>query len=180
MKKWKQISSKVLYKHPRLTLIEDEVELPTGEIVHYLKFGGHKRAAATVVAIKNDQVLLQQEYSYPPDEILYQFPGGAVEKDEAPEAGANRELIEESGYTAGKLEQLGWYYVDNRRTDTKMYVFLATEITPCKQEGGDREEFIESTWVPITSMPERIAKGEITNFSVLAAWTLYGHRIRNK
>lgn len=173
MQKWKQRSSKVLYKHPRLTLIEDEVELPTGEVVPYLKFAHGKKAAATVVALHDGKVLLQREYSYPPNEILYQFPGGAVEEGETLSAAANRELAEESGYTAGKLQQLGWFYIDNRRADTKMYVFLATDVTPCKQDGGDKEEFIESSWVPVTSIPKLIAEGEMPNYSVLAAWALF-------
>lgn len=173
MQKWKRISSKILYSHPRMTLTEDQVELPNGEVVPYLRTGGNKAAAVTVIAIQDGKVLLQQEYSYPPDEILYQFPGGAVEKGEELAVAANRELTEESGYKAAKLEQLGWYYIDNRRTDTRMYVYLATELSAVKQEGGDKEEFIESSWVPLASISGRIANGDMPNFSVLAAWALY-------
>lgn len=174
MQKWKKVSSKVLYRHPRLTLIEDRVELPDGTVVPYLKFSGNKSAAACVIAIENDKVLLQREYSYPPNEVLYQFPGGAVEGGgEKPAVAANRELMEESGYTAGKLELLGWYYVDNRRTDTKMYVFLATRVTPCQQTGGDLEEYIESSWLPIQSIARLIAQGKTPNYSLLSAWALF-------
>lgn len=153
--------------------MEDEVELPDGSVTQYLRSSSPKSAATAVIAIKGNKVLLSREYSYPPDEVLYQFPGGAVNFGEKPEVAARRELIEETGYKTSSLKLLGWYYIDNRRTDAKMYVFVATDITPCKREGGDSEEFIESSWVPISSISGYIAKGKLPNFSALAAWALY-------
>jgi ADP-ribose pyrophosphatase len=95
MQKWKKKSSKVIYTHPRITLLEDQVELPDGTLSSYVRFDGHK-SAAMVLAVRDEQVLLQREYSYPPDEILYQLPAGAIEEGEVPETAAKREFIESS------------------------------------------------------------------------------------
>lgn len=172
MKTWRTVQSRVIFQHPRLTLIEDDIELPGGKIVPYLKFAPNAGAAA-VIAQRGHEILVSREYSYPPDEILYQFPGGGIEAGEQPEAAARRELIEETGYKAGTMESLGWYYFDNRRSNTKMYVFLATDVQAGKQEGGDLEEDIESKWIPIQTISDLIRRGEIVNVHLLAAWSLF-------
>ena len=61
--------------------------------------------ATAIIAIdEKGCILVQKEYSYPPNEWLYQFPGGAIEPNETPEQGALRELIEEASLT-GSLKQ---------------------------------------------------------------------------
>jgi 8-oxo-dGTP pyrophosphatase MutT (NUDIX family) len=105
-------------------------------------------------------------------EVLFQFPGGKIEANETPREAAVRELREESGYAFSECEDLGWYYPNNRRSDAKMHVVLAKDPTPTEKAGGDMEEAIESFWIPLGKLREMIAGGEITNFSVLAAWAL--------
>lgn len=169
---WKRLARKEIFKHPRITLLEDEVELPDGKVVDYLTFA-HTHDSVTIIALDGDNVLLSREYSYPMNVVLDQFPGGKLELGEDPAQAAGRELQEETGYQAGELKALGWYYVNNRRTEAKMYVFLATNLRYTKKEGGDVEEDIESTWTPISQINEKIKSGEIVNFSVLAAWALF-------
>src|SRR5690606_6661213 len=112
-KHWKQISSKVLFEHSRITLSEDEVELPSGHKTTYLKYSSNSDAA-TVIARREGKVLMQKEYSYPPNQVLLQFPGGAVPKSEDIARGANRELMEEAGLRSEKLTKLGSYFINNR------------------------------------------------------------------
>lgn len=174
---WKQISSKTVFNHPRLVLLEDEVELPNGNIVSYLTFK-HDHDGVTVICINDKrEILLQQEYSYPPNAMLYQFPGGKTEEGEKPETTVQRELLEESGLHAGELINLGWYYTNNRRTAEKMHVFLAQNTSIGEKRGGDLEEDITSQWMPIAEFKQMITQGKITNFSVLAAWTLFVNKV---
>ena len=169
---WKKISSKTLLTHPRITVVEDIVELPGGEQVPYLKFDESKHSAS-VICIRGDEVLLQKEYSYPPNEVLYQFPGGAVEASESPAVGAGRELTEEAGLKPKTLQELGWFYANNRRTDRKAYVYLCADFEVVEQIGGDTEEDITSHWTPIGRVDEMIRSGEIVNYSLLAAWAMF-------
>jgi ADP-ribose pyrophosphatase len=168
---WKCLDSKVLLDHPRMTVLEDSVRLPSGQETSYLRLA-HASDAVTVVCLRDGHILLQREYSYPPGEFLLQFPGGKIEANETPEEAAARELKEESGFTFSKCEPLGWYYNNNRRSDAKLYVVLAKEITAVEKTGGDAEEDIESFWVPVGELGEMISAGEITNGTVLAAWAL--------
>lgn len=129
-----------------------------------------------VFVVKDGNVLLQREYSYPPGKIMWQLPGGAIEGGEIPEIAARRELIEESGYMADRLELLGSYYLDNRRSDAKMYIYLATDVTPCEKIGGDTKEFMESFWITLASLPGYITSGKIDNFTTLTGWAFYEAR----
>jgi ADP-ribose pyrophosphatase len=172
MQKWKKLSSKIVFTNPWLTLAQDQVELPTGAVIEYLRTENHKEAAF-VLALQDGKVLLQHEYSYPPDKVMVQLPGGAVEAGESPIEAARRELAEESGYKAERMELLGVNYMDNRRSNAKMYIFLAQDVTACERPPGDPQEFIESFWAPLSSIPKDIASGVIDNVTVLIAWAFY-------
>ena len=170
---WQTKSSKEIFNHPRLTLIEDDVELPSGVIVKYLKYKDTGLRAATIIAKREDgKILIQREYSYPPNQMLFQFPGGAVPADEKIEFGANRELTEEMGYRANHLESLGSYLINNRRTPMKMYIFLAIDLVEESLE-ADPEEDIESFWFSEEEIDAMIKNNEIIHVHTLAAWCLY-------
>lgn len=120
--KWKKLSSNILLKHPRLTVIEDEVELPTGHKTSYVYIDEVPGAVMIIAKRKDGKLLLQREYSYPPNKWLYQFPGGAIENNEDTKQSALRELAEEAGLQ-GNLEELGSFYVNNRRMKHKFLYF---------------------------------------------------------
>ena len=139
---WKKLTSTVLLKHPRLTVVEDDIELPDGHTSKYIYFA-NANDAAMVIAIKGDSILVQTEYSYPPDLNMYQLPGGAIEEGEDPIPAALRELEEESGYAASdnsEVSYVGYFYVNNPQLDT------------------------------LRSM---IKEGKIVNYSLLAGLSLY-------
>lgn len=172
---WKRLKTRTLLQHPRITIVEDDVKLPEGKKIKYLRFIG-KRHGVTVICLKNDNILLQKEYSYPVNKLLYQFPGGKIEAGETPNDAALRELVEESGLKPKSLVKLGWYYTDNRRTNSKMHVVLAKNVAVSKKNGGDIEEIIKSEWMTIVHFKRMIKGGEINNYSVLAAWALFQAR----
>lgn len=171
MKSWKKLSEKVILEHPRIIAYEDEVQLPSGHKTTYLRFSGRPDAACVIAQNEKGEILLSKEYSYPPNTWLYQPPGGALEAGEDPKTGASRELGEEAGYK-GDLTELGWYYVDNRRSDAKFYVFLATNLKECPRN-LDIEEEIENYWFTPKTVEQMIKEGKIPNVSFLAAWSLY-------
>lgn len=173
---WKTVSSKEIFNHPRLTLIEDEVLLPNGHKTSYLKYKDNGISGVTIIARShNNKILIQTEYSYPPNQILFQFPGGGVNLGEEIADGANRELMEEAGLKANNLELLGSCFTNNRRSTTKMFVFLATELQE-KSLPRDIEEEIESFWFSEDEVTKMIKNGDIVNVNLLAAWALYKSR----
>ncbi len=176
MKPWKKVSSRVVLDHPRLTAVEDMVEIHTGKVVPYLRFDNNSDDGVTIMCIRGDEILLQKEYSYPVDEVLYQFPGGKVEKGEDVITTTKRELLEESGYIADSVREIGWYYMNNRRTNAKMFVVVCEDVTLGHKIDGDEEESIESMWVSFEKLRRLVRDGEIVNYSVLAALGLWEGR----
>lgn len=170
--KWQKVASKTVFEHPRLTLVEDDVALPDGKTIKYLRHENKDSGGVIVICIKDGRILLQQEYSYPVDEVLYQFPGGRIEETETHIEAAKRECIEESGLIPEELEYIGWFYPDNRRTKAKLHVVLARNFTKTKKQGGDDEERIANSFMSVTELRQKIREGAITNYALLAAWAL--------
>jgi ADP-ribose pyrophosphatase len=169
---WRRVGSTTLLNHPRLTVAEDQVVLPGGRTVPWLRFAGQAEGVS-VMCVQQGRLLVQEQYSYPPDQILLELPGGAVEPGETLEAAARRELVEECGLLAGPLTPLGGYYLNNRRSNARMFVFTCTHTTPCDRSGGDLEEQPHPVWIPLEEVPAMIAAGVITNQGLLASWALW-------
>ncbi len=168
---WKKLSSKKILDHPRMKVHEDLVELPSGHRTDYVHFGEALDAAIIIVRNDRGQILLQREYSYPPDSDLFQFPGGGLKKDEPPIKGAERELAEET-QLGGKLRQIGWFYFDSRRSKSKMYVFVATDLHTSTGQRDFEEEF-ETFWFAPNKINQLIRSNEICSAPTLAAWAFF-------
>lgn len=173
IKKWHKISSKIVYSHPRMTLAEDEVLLPTGKKIYYLRQLYNGEGGVIVICRQDDKILVQREYSYPVDEVLYQLPGGRIESGETPLQAAKRELAEESGLDMANLQHLGWFYADNRRTSAKLHVVYGEVCGKDNDKKPDDEEYIVSEWVLQADIASKIANGDVNNYAMLAAWALF-------
>jgi ADP-ribose pyrophosphatase len=172
MSTWKILKTKEIFTHPRLTLIEDEVVLPSGIETTYLRYKDNGNFAAVIPMREDGRFLVQKEYSHPPAEWIYQFPGGHVPESEDPAVGANRELMEEANYRAQTMQLLGSYLPDHRRYCAKMYVFLATDLV--EEEGeADIEEAFQNFWFTESEIDSLIRNGKIVNAPMLAGWMLY-------
>lgn len=171
--KWLFISRKEVLSHPRMHLVEDTVKLPNSKKAEYLRHAPARAHSVAILAVNGKQeLLLQKEYSYPPDEILWQLPGGGMLEGETAEEAGNRELAEESGFKARQVEEIGFFYKNSRRTDEKQYVILCSSLYE-ESADGDPEEFIESYWVSLGKVKAMIARGEFHNVNLLAALNLY-------
>lgn len=176
IKKWRQRSSKVLLEHPRVTLIEDIVELPDGKTTDYVYEKSGCDSVAVIAINDKGQILIEQEYSYPPDVIMWQLPGGGVELGESLEVAAKRELKEETGYSAKQVKYSGFFHVNNRRSAKKQHVFIATDLALGKQK-LDLPEFIKPVWFSLAEVEQMIAGGQITNINLLAALQIARHKL---
>ena len=173
---WKRIKSLEVFKHPRITLVEDTVELPDGTITTYIRHAAKETQSVAIIAINDRQeMLLQQEYSYPTGEILWQLPGGESFVGESLVDAANRELSEESGLVGQDCSELGWYYLDNRRSNAKQHVILCKDLIE-KQGQRDAEEFIETHWISIEEVKRMVVSGECNSAPLLAALHVYFSR----
>jgi ADP-ribose pyrophosphatase len=124
------------------------------EVVHH---GG----SAVIVPIFNDgTVALVRQYRHPAVRYLLEVPAGTLAKGERPETGAARELQEELGLVAARLEKLSEFFVSPGFCEEKMWVYLATELTE-GQQNPEEDEILEVVRISIADALEMITSGEI-------------------
>lgn len=152
--------SKILYKHKWMKLCEDN---------NHEAFVKMNEDAVMIVAITRDQeVLLIREKS-----IAYQvnrltLPTGSIEIGELPEITANRELQEEIGYRARRMEYIGTLHPSFKYIQWQCHIYLARDLKR-SQLKGDETSPIEVQAVLIDSIDAHIANRVITDSTTIAA-----------
>jgi len=160
------LESQLLYKGRLVNLRLDTVELPSGrqakrEIVE------HRGAVAIVALDAAGQALLVRQYRKATERTLLEIPAGTLDPGEEPGDCAQRELQEETGYRAGKMERIGGFYTSPGFCTEFIHLFLATglESSPLP---ADADEAIELLRLPITDAPKLITSGEICDAKTIA------------
>jgi len=170
---WTRLSTDTLLDHSRVTVVEDEVLLPQGKQVKYLRYE-NLRDYVTVIAERDGEVAMLREYSYPHDEWLWQFPEGSIEKGETPEQAVTRELEEEAGLATDTVVHIGKNYGHHRRSTEKDFVMVASGIHEVPKAQGDDEEYGTTVhWFGRETVKAMVLDGKIVQKNALAALALY-------
>jgi 8-oxo-dGTP pyrophosphatase MutT (NUDIX family) len=101
---WKTLSSTYIHKGPWATLRADKCEMPNGTIVDEYYVLEYPDWANAVAVTEDNKVILVRQYRQAAGVVALEIPGGVIEKDELPEVGMRRELLEETGYDFEKIE----------------------------------------------------------------------------
>ena len=120
----------------------------------------HPGSAVIIPVFEDGSVALVRQYRHPAVRYLIEAPAGTLERGERPEEGAGRELEEELGYVAGKLEKLSEFWVSPGFCEEKMWLYLATEMTKTEQK-LEEDEIVEVLRIPFARALEMITTGEI-------------------
>lgn len=163
----KTLSSTEVFKGHVLDVYNDEIELPTGRHSHR-EIIRHCHAAAVLAINEKNEVLLEDQYRYPYDDIITEIPAGKADPNEEASLTARRELEEETGYQAGKLEELGLFYPSVGYTDEAIHLFLATDLKKTEQH-LDEGEILDYYFQPLEEVCNRIRSGEIKDGKTIAA-----------
>ena len=126
----------------------------TREVVH------HRGSAVILPAFDDGTIALVRQYRHPAVKYLLELPAGTLNNRERPDEGAARELEEELGLVAARLEKLCEFFVSPGFLEEKMWLYLATELRETKQSLED-DELIEIVRVPIRRALQMISDGEI-------------------
>jgi 8-oxo-dGTP pyrophosphatase MutT (NUDIX family) len=165
---WKTVSSHPVYENPWIAVREDQVLRPDGSpgiygVVHF-----KNRAVGVLPVDDTGRVWLVGQYRYPLDAYSWEIPEGGGPESEPPEVTARRELREETGLSAGRLELVATAHLSNSVSDEVGYVFRATGLTQgaVEPEGTERIVVQRFDWEEVRAMLKR---GEITDsLSVIA------------
>jgi len=136
------------------------------DLIHY---GG---AAVVLPLLGDGSIAMIRNYRFAVDEQLLELPAGLLEEAEPPELCAARELTEETGYTAGRIEKLGRFFTGPGTTDEVMHAYLATDLT----DGRQKLETYEEITVEVLSQRDvrrMVADGEIHDAKTIATLALY-------
>ena len=140
------IHSETLYRGPVFNVQEDSLRLPNGRISKII-IVDHRDAVTIVPLDQEGMVWFIRQYRHPVRKVLLELPAGVAEVGESPEVSAQREIREEIGMAAGKLEKIGGFYMVPGYSTEYMHIYLATELQPDPLP-GDEDEFISIEKVP--------------------------------
>lgn len=167
-----QLSSRRIYTGRVVTLDLDTVRYPDGSTGE-LEMIRHPGAAAVVPLASDPQgpdpaVLLIRQYRYAAGGPLWEIPAGRLSPGEDPAACARRELLEEAGVTADRLERLTTIWTTPGFTDEAIHLFWATELKTGKH-AREADEFIEVVAKPLSEVLAGIRNGEIRDAKTVVA-----------
>lgn len=149
MKAWQKIGEPQSTKIGYRTIVSQKYLTNNGhEMVAYVT-GQHGTEHVAVIALTaNNQVVIARQFRCGPQAVLDELAGGVVDEGETPEQAANRELLEETGYSSDRpLEYIGSFYCDAWNA-TLVHGFLARD---CKLVGSQKLETAEEVEVDLIS-----------------------------
>ncbi len=137
-KEEKKVNSKLVYDGKILQLYKDDVLCPNGKMASREIVRHH--GGVCVLAMIEDKIILEKQYRYAYNEILFELPAGKLEKDENPLHAAIRELEEETGYRSNHLESYGVMYPTCGYTDEVIHLFYAKDLVKTQRHLDEDEE----------------------------------------
>lgn len=173
---WKTLSSRPIYANNWMRLREDIAQMPDGRTTIYgvVDFG---ECVGVLPFVDEDRVALVRQYRYVFDENhRWEMPTGGVKAGEKPEDAALRELREEVGYTAARLEPVSTYYTSKSICHETAHLYLGYDLTRSALPPDDTE-FFEVAVFPFDEVLEMVNRSEIRDGMTVIA-VLHAARLR--
>src|SRR5205823_3716682 len=144
---WARTSRTSVYRNPWIEVFHDEVVRPDGRpgiygVVHF-----RNRAVGAVVLDDRDRILLVGQYRYTLDSYSWEIPEGGAPFGEDPLRAAQRELLEETGFTAANWIEIARAHLSNSVSDEIALIYLATELR-AGESNPEPTERLQVRWVP--------------------------------
>lgn len=160
------LESSVAYDGAFMRLYRDRVKAPDGHIGvrEYMK---HPGAVMIVPLLDASTVLLERQYRYPLRRSFIEFPAGKIDAGESLLACAQRELLEETGYTAQEWIHLGGFHNAIGYCDEKIEVFLARDLVQSSAPNTDAGEVLELLKAPWQELLQWTRNGKVTDVKTI-------------
>jgi ADP-ribose pyrophosphatase len=177
--KWGEAMSKRrVQRGAQFELVTETVELPNGRRVA-LDLVRHPGAAAIVPFLDKDRILMIRQYRFATGGEILEIPAGKLDPGETPETCAARELLEETGYRAGRLEKLGAIWTSPGFTDEVIHLYSAFDLEAAEQQ-LEPDEIIELVPMSLREALETIRRSAIFDAKSATALLLAEDRQRQK
>lgn len=173
-----QIARNWIYLGRIVSLSVDTVRLASGkearrEIVH------HPGAVAAVTLNSAGQVILVRQFRYATGQAMLEIPAGCLNPDESPEACLQRELAEEIGQSAGRVDKLLTLYPSPGCLNEVLHLYLARELTPAEGQ-PDEDENLQIVTMPLAEAISLCRRGEICDAKSVAGLFLARELLENE
>ena len=166
------IEKQVIYDGKKVRLELHHLENEETGTRHKREVCAHPGAVVILPFVDAEHILLIRNRRYAVGETLVELPAGTLEKGEDPMNCAGRELVEETGFLAGRLKSLGDFYTSPGILSEKMYAFAAYDLTRAKASLEDGEE-IEIAPAALDEAIDMIRFGQIKDAKTIATLLMY-------
>ena len=165
------LTDKIVYAGSRVSMALRSVRLSNGKQIQR-EVVLHPGAVIILPILADGRIVLIENVRHTVGESLLELPAGTLEKGEPPDVCAGRELEEETGYRAARIESLGWFYTSPGILTEKMYAFVAQELTPGPQ-ALEENETISVRPTPVREVVELIESNSIVDGKTIAVILKY-------
>lgn len=171
MAKWKVLNTEEIFKSGLFRLREDKCKLPDGRIMpRYYTFDFPDWVQAVAITKSGEMVMLTQ-YRHSAEKDFLEVPGGSMDPrtTEEPLAAAQRELLEETGYTSSNWTCVGIQYPNPALQSNRLHTFLALDCEKTAEPSLDPFEDLEVKLMSIKDVYEKVHKGDVTHSLILSS-----------
>jgi 8-oxo-dGTP pyrophosphatase MutT (NUDIX family) len=170
LKKWQILSSQWVINNRWCRVRQDVVKLPSGIIIDDYFVNVRPEIVLIVPLTSAQELVFVRQYRHGIQEILLEFPAGAVDAEESDLlVAAQRELLEETGYTSSEFISLATLYDNPVKDSNKIHVFLALNALKSGEQNLDITEEIEINLITISQVKKKIFAQEICVSGSVAA-----------
>ncbi|HEX4414924.1 MAG TPA: NUDIX hydrolase [Lacipirellulaceae bacterium] len=164
-------NERTLLENRRFAVVERTVTRPDGQAAS-VQFVRHPGSVAILPILDDGRICLIRNRRLTVDKTLIEIPAGTREPDEEPLKTAHRELAEETGYRARRMEEMVSYYPSPGISSERMHLYVARELTAgdTAREANEEIENYLVTWDDAMALVER---GEIVDGKTILALLLY-------
>lgn len=162
----KTLKSEKIYKGAIINLRRDKVTVQGG--TSYREIIEHNGGAVIAALTEDKKLVMVRQYRKPADKVMLEVPAGKIDPGEKPLEAAVRELKEETGYTAEKVEFLTQFYPSVGYSEEMLYLYLCTGLTP-GETNFDENEAIDIEEVELDRLFKKAMSGEIDDAKTLIA-----------
>lgn len=149
-----------------LHVVRDTVRLPDGATSHR-EFVLHPGAVVVVALLDDGQVVVERQYRHPVGQVFIEFPAGKIDPGEDRLVCAQRELLEETGYTAREWAHAGRMHPCIGYSDEFIDIWFARGLTPGDRRLDD-EEFLEVITATPQQLMDWVREGALTDGKTLS------------
>ena len=155
----------VIYQGEVFDLYREETTLPNGKKM-MAEFIHHPGSSGVIPLMDESSVVLIRQYRPILKDFIWEIPSGTMLPGEDPLTCAKRELEEECGFLGRRFEKVGEILVAPWYSDERTHLYLAKELTPCKQR-LDEDEILTTHIISFDQAMKMVEKGEIQDSTTM-------------